>query len=275
MALQVTIRTKLFFFTILGLALVAQIATAQNCGCAADLCCSEFGYCGTGDAYCGKGCQAGPCTTTTTPTPTTGGSSVADIVTTDFFNGIINQAGSDCAGKSFYTRQAFLDALGSYTDFATTGSADDNKREIAAFFAHVTHETGHFCYVEEIEKATYCDTSFTNYPCNPAKQYYGRGPLQLTWNYNYGAAGNAIGFDGQSSPETVASDSVVAFKTGLWFWMNNVHSVISQGFGATTRAINGAVECDGKAPDKVQARINYYKDYCTQLNVSPGENLYC
>ncbi|KAL6191488.1 hypothetical protein ACLB2K_037878 [Fragaria x ananassa] len=201
--------------------------------------------------------------------------SVADIVTADFFNQIINQAAADCVGKSFYTRQAFLDALASYTDFATTGSVDDNKREIVAFFAHVTHETGHFCYIEEINKDTYCDGSRTDYPCNPAKQYYGRGPLQLTWNYNYGAAGNAIGFDGLNSPETVASDPMIAFKTSLWFWMNNVHSVISQGFGATTRAINGAVECDGKSPDTVRARVNYYTDYCTQFNVAPGDNLYC
>jgi chitinase len=138
-------KSKSLFLTIvavLSVAFVSQIAIAQNCGCAADLCCSQYGYCGTGDAYCGKGCQAGPCTTTPTPTPTTNGGSVADIVTADFFNGIINQAPADCTGKSFYSRQAFLDALGSYTDFATTGSADDNKREIAAFFAHVTHESG-------------------------------------------------------------------------------------------------------------------------------------
>ncbi|KAM5587711.1 endochitinase EP3 [Rosa sericea] len=267
-----TIRTKCLFFTILGLAFVAQIAIAQNCGCAANLCCSEFGYCGTSKAYCGKGCQAGPCTTTT-PTPTTNGDSVANIVTTNFFNGIINQAAARCAGKSFYTRQAFLNALGSYRNFGTSGSVEKNKREIAAFFAQVTHETGHFCYIEEINRGTYCKRS-TDYPCNPEKKYYGRGPLQLTWNYNYGAAGKAIGFDGLNSPEKVASDPVVAFKASLWFWVNNVHSVLSQGFGATTRAINSG-ECGGGAPNKVQARINYYKQYCTQLNVSPGDNLYC
>nr|XP_028957603.1 endochitinase EP3-like [Malus domestica] len=125
--------------------------------------------------------------------------------------------------------------------------------------------------IEEINRGTYCDTTSTDYPCNP----YGRGPLQLTWNYNYGAAGNSIGFDRLNSPETVASDPVVAFKTALWFWMNNVRPVLSQGFGATIRAINGEVECDGKLPDAVQARTNYYKDYCNQLNVNPGGNLYC
>ncbi|XP_008222517.1 PREDICTED: endochitinase EP3-like [Prunus mume] len=200
---------------------------------------------------------------------------VADVVTQAFFDGIINQAAADCAGKNFYTRQAFLDAVNSYSDFGRFGTADDSKREIAAFFAHVTHETGHFCYIEEINKATYCDPNYPNYPCTPNKQYYGRGPLQLTWNYNYGAAGNSIGFDGLNSPESVASDPVLAFKTALWFWITNVRPVISQGFGATIRAINGAVECDGKRPDLVQARINYYTDYCTQLSVDPGTNLSC
>ena len=136
------------------------------------------------------------------------------------------------------------------------------------------------CHIEEIGGANqdpshYCDTSRTDYPCNPSKKYYGRGPLQLTWNYNYGAAGKAINFDGLNAPETVAQDAVVAFKSALWFWMENVHSVIGQGFGATIRRINGALECDGKQPDKVQARINYYNDYCTQLGVSPGDNLSC
>ncbi|KAK9932232.1 hypothetical protein M0R45_019478 [Rubus argutus] len=154
--------------------------------------------------------------------------SVADIVTTSFFNGIINQAAADCAGKSFYTRQAFLNALGSYPPILT----------------------GSFCYVEEIDKRnSYCDTSRIDYPCNPDKKYYGRGPLQLTWNYNYGAT--------------------------LWYWMNNVRSVLSQGFGAMTRAINGAVECDGKRPDLVQARANFYTNCCTQFNVAPGDNLLC
>lgn len=31
-------------------------------GCAAGLCKSKWGYCGTGADYCGEGCQAGPCT---------------------------------------------------------------------------------------------------------------------------------------------------------------------------------------------------------------------
>jgi hypothetical protein len=74
--------------------------------------------------------------------PSTDGGSVADIVTQDFFNGIINQADASCAGKNFYTRVAFLDALNSFNQFGKIGSTDDSKREIAAFFAHVTREIG-------------------------------------------------------------------------------------------------------------------------------------
>ncbi|EPS69865.1 chitinase, partial [Genlisea aurea] len=113
---------------------------AQNCNCTAALCCSKYGYCGTSDAYCGAGCQSGPCN----GPPPSNGVSVTDIVTEDFFYGIVNnQAGGvNCSGDGFYTRAAFIDALGFYPQFGTVGSADDSKREIAAFFAHVTHETG-------------------------------------------------------------------------------------------------------------------------------------
>lgn len=124
-------------------------ASGQNCGCEAGLCCSQYGYCGDGDDYCGSGCKEGPCydddgsgddndTDTTPPNDV----SVADIVTPEFFNGIIDQADEDCEGKYFYSRDAFLNALDSYDQFGRSDSVDDSKREIAAAFAHFTHETG-------------------------------------------------------------------------------------------------------------------------------------
>lgn len=112
-------------------------SAAQNCGCSPDLCCSQYGFCGSGDQYCGAGCQAGPCTTTPTNNV-----DVSSVVTDAFFDGILNQAGGDCRGRGFYTRTAFLQAVGNYGEFGKAGSEDDSKREIAAFFAHVTHETG-------------------------------------------------------------------------------------------------------------------------------------
>jgi chitinase len=60
---------------IVVLAFVVQAASdPQQCGTGADgrvcdnnLCCSEWGYCGSTDGYCGNGCQSGPCTTVTPP----------------------------------------------------------------------------------------------------------------------------------------------------------------------------------------------------------------
>ncbi|XP_010687453.2 endochitinase EP3 [Beta vulgaris subsp. vulgaris] len=258
------------FAILMALACMSStLVVAQNCGCASNLCCSQFGFCGSTDAYCGEGCREGPCRS-----PSSGGGSVSSLVTDAFFNRIINQASASCAGKRFYTRAAFLSALRFYPQFGS-GSSDVVKREVAAFFAHVTHETGHFCYIEEIAKSTYCQSSAA-FPCNPSKQYYGRGPLQITWNYNYIPAGRSIGFDGLNAPETVANNAVTAFRTAFWFWMNNVHSVIvnGQGFGASIRAING-IECNGGNSAAVTARVGYYTQYCQQLGVSPGNNLRC
>ncbi|CAN6249199.1 unnamed protein product [Urochloa humidicola] len=264
----------------IALLLAAGPAVAQNCGCQANFCCSKFGYCGTTADYCGDGCQAGPCWggggSGGGSSGGSGGANVANVVTDAFFNGIKNQAGGGCEGKNFYTRSAFLDATNKYSGFAHGGSEVDGKREIAAFFAHVTHETGHFCYISEINKNNnYCDANNRQWPCAAGKKYYGRGPLQISWNYNYGPAGRDIGFDGLGNPDIVAQNAGIAFKTALWFWMNNVHRVMSQGFGATTRAINGALECNGNNPAQMNARVGYYRQYCQQLGVDPGPNLTC
>ncbi|CBI24648.3 unnamed protein product, partial [Vitis vinifera] len=191
----------------------------------------------------------------TTPRPSSN-IPVPAVVTEGFFDRIIDQADASCAGKNFYTRAAFLDALKSYPRFGREVYVDDSLYEIAAFFAHVTHETGNFCYTEEDNGASkdYCDETDTQFPCVSGKDYYGRGPIQLSWNYNYGAAGASIGFDGLNNPEIVATDASISFKTALWFWMSNVHSVIGQGFGAT---------------------IRYFTEYCNELGVLPGDNLTC
>ncbi|XP_059431537.1 endochitinase EP3-like [Corylus avellana] len=245
----------------------------QSCGCAVDECCSQMGYCGTGYVFCGVGCQEGPCYSFLPANNL----SVADIVTPKFFNGIHDQAAASCAGKKFYTRAAFLKALNSFLEFGRIGMLDDSRREIAAFFAHVTHEIGYFCYIEEIDghSKNYCNKTYTqSYPCNPNKSYYGRGPIQLSWNFNYGPARNEIGFDGLNSPETVAKDPVISFKTSLWYWMNFVHRVIGQGFGETIQVINYH-ECDGANSARVERLVTYYTQYCNQLGVVPGDNLTC
>lgn len=202
---------------------------------------------------------------------------VSDISTQDFFNGIISAAGEGCAGMTFYTYGDFINAANSFSSFGTTGTSDDNKKEIAAFFANVAHETGNLCYVEQINENDYCDS--TQYPCATGQQYYGRGPLQLSWNYNYGAAGDYLGQDLLDNPDTVVQDDVTSWKTALWFWNvnSNGHTAITsdQGFGATIQALNGDAECNGGNPEGVNDRISYYISYCNQFGVDPGSNLSC
>ncbi|XP_073308809.1 chitinase 5-like [Primulina huaijiensis] len=260
-------------FVTIVLSLSGETAFGQNCGCAPNLCCSKWGYCGLGDLYCDEGCQSGPCYDEPSRNI-----SAADIVTDAFFNGIADNGGPNCPGKEFYSRTVFLESLDPYPRFAS-GSNDVAKREIAAFFAHVTHETGSLCHIEEIngESYDYCDSGNTQYPCVPGKKYFGRGPIQLSWNYNYGAAGQSIGFDGLDFPDIVARDPVISFETALWFCMNNnCHNAITsgQGFGATIRAING-MECDGGNQATVNSRVKYFTNYCSQFGVEPGANLYC
>ncbi|CAN0880071.1 Chitinase 4 [Linum grandiflorum] len=200
---------------------------------------------------------------------------VKSVVTQEFFNGIISEADPSCAGKKFYTRGSFLNATKSYPMFGKLGNDTASKREIAAFFAHVTYETGHLCYIEEIWKGTFCDASSKQWPCTPGKRYYGRGPLFLTWNFNYGPCGKANNFDGLKNPGIVARDPVVAWKASIWAWMKNVHPVVGRGFGATIRALTGALVCDGRNPAAVTARVEYYESYCKSFKVSPGPNLRC
>jgi chitinase len=189
--------------------------------------------------------------------------------------------------NAFYTYSGLVAALSAYPGFATTGSATVQKQEAAAFLANVDHETGGLVYVVEQNTAdysTYCDRS-QSYGC-PAGQsaYYGRGPIQLSWNFNYKAAGDALGIDLLDNPNLVQTDASVAWKTGLWYWdtqtgpgsMTAHNAMVSgAGFGQTIRAINGSLECNGNNTAEMQNRINDYQQFVQILGVSAGSNLSC
>lgn len=189
--------------------------------------------------------------------------------------------------NSFYTYAGLVDALSAYPGFANSGSEIVQKREAAAFLANVSHETGGLVHIVEQNTANYphyCDTS-QPYGC-PAgtDQYYGRGPIQLSWNFNYKAAGDALGIDLLNNPRLVQTDSAIAWKTGLWYWNTQngpgtmtPHAAIvnGAGFGETIRSINGSIECNGGNPAQVQSRIDTYLRFTGALGVDPGGNLSC
>ncbi|NEA49686.1 glycoside hydrolase family 19 protein [Streptomyces sp. SID10815] len=189
--------------------------------------------------------------------------------------------------NSFYTYAGLKAALSAYPAFANTGSDTTKKQEAAAFLANVSHETGGLVYVVEQNTANYphyCDWS-QPYGC-PAGQsaYYGRGPIQLSWNFNYKAAGDALGIDLLHNPNLVQTDASVAWKTGLWYWntqsgpgtMTPHNAMVNgAGFGQTIRSINGSLECDGKNPAQVQSRVDAYQRFVQILGTTAGANLYC
>ena len=111
-----------------------------NPACASNQCCSQYGFCGSTDDYCGPGCQSGPCIPPPPPPPHYDGN-VSSIITSAIFDQFLSQR-SSAPANGFYTYAAFLAAAAAYSGFGTSGSSDVQKRELAAFFANVAHETG-------------------------------------------------------------------------------------------------------------------------------------
>ncbi|CAM1357548.1 glycoside hydrolase family 19 protein [Tenacibaculum halocynthiae] len=191
-----------------------------------------------------------------------------------------------------------------YGSFLEEGSTEERTRELIAFFANISHETtggwatapgGRFSwglhFREEPTNASYASPD-TNYPPTPGKSYKGRGPIQLSYNYNYGPASEFIFGDKQvllDNPEKVIEDAALAFQTAIWFWMTpqypkpSAHDVMTNnwipndldktknrvpGLGMTVNIINGGVEC-GQGTEKPQVvdRIGYYERYAQVYNI--------
>ncbi len=184
----------------------------------------------------------------------------------------------------FYTYANLVAATNRFTSFGAVGDATAQKQEVAAFLANVGLESGGLDFTDEQNPPSiYCDSTNTMYPCASGQDYHGRGPLQLSWNYNYGAAGVALAQPLLQNPALVATDGLITWQAAVWYWMDSIsggktaHSAMIQGlgFGATIQVINGAVECGGKAPSRVQQRVQWYQNICNILGIPTGNNLSC
>ncbi|MDP9814650.1 glycoside hydrolase family 19 protein [Spirilliplanes yamanashiensis] len=176
----------------------------------------------------------------------------------------------------FYTYGGLVNAAQKYVAF-TEGAA--GKLEVVAFLANIAHESGGLKYTVELNTANYpnyCDAS-RPYGCPAGRaMYYGRGPMQLSWNFNYKAAGDALGRDLLNNPNLVATDATIAFETAVWYWMTQngpgtrpAHVAIrANDFNGTVRAINGSIECNGGNPAQVQSRINNLENFARIAGVN-------
>lgn len=238
------------------------------------------------------------------------GQDITSIITKAQFEQMLKHRNdANCPAKGFYTYEAFIVAARSFSGFGTTGDVITRKREIAAFFGQTSHETtggwatapdgpyswGYCFKQEQGNPPAYCVQN-QQWPCAPGKKYYGRGPVQLSYNYNYGPAGRAIGVNLLQNPDLVATDPTISFKTAIWFWMTpqppkpSSHDIITgrwkpsaadnaagrvPGYGVITNIINGGIECGKGSNAQMQDRIGFYKRYCAILGVSYGNNLDC
>ncbi|KAF8011340.1 hypothetical protein BT93_J1827 [Corymbia citriodora subsp. variegata] len=238
------------------------------------------------------------------------GGDVSGLISRELFNEMLKHRNdANCPGKGFYTYDAFITAAKSFAEFGVTGDTDTRKREIAAFLAQTSHETtggwasapdgpyawGYCQLREQGNPGDYCVPN-QQWPCAPGQKYYGRGPIQISYNYNYGPAGKAINSDLLSNPDAVATDPVISFKTALWFWTTpqspkpSCHAVVTgqwqpsaadtaagrvPGYGVITNIINGGIECGKGSNPQVEDRIGFYKRYCDLLKVGYGNNLDC
>ncbi|XP_058082940.1 chitinase 10-like [Magnolia sinica] len=237
--------------------------------------------------------------------------SISALLPESLFNSIfLHKDNNACPAKDFYTYPSLIRAARCFPKFGNVGPLAIRKREIAAFLAQISHETtggwatapdGPYawglCFKEEVSpQSDYCDSTNKQWPCYPGKSYKGRGPIQLSWNYNYGPAGKALGFDGLRNPEAVTNSSETAFKTALWFWMTeqkpkpSCHDVMvgryrpskadleanrTSGFGLVTNIINGGLECGRAGDGRVNDRIGYFQRYAQLFGVDVGPNLDC
>jgi hypothetical protein len=218
--------------------------------------------------------------------------------------------------SDFYSFKTFVAAAKMFPSFLAAGNADTQKRELAAFLANIAQETsggwktapgGYFkwglYFLEEIKSdgtGFYNDTAKKNYPGVEGQYYFGRGPKQLTWNYNYGQFSEAWYRDKDTllqHPDRLSKDPVLSFASAIWFWMTpqfpkpSCHEIMTgewiptpddlqkgrtAGFGATVNVINGGVECgSGSDLPKTKYRYQYYQYFCRCFNISPGENINC
>lgn len=211
-----------------------------------------------------------------------------------------------------------------FEDFVNRNSAQNNKRELGAFLANISKETtggwqlpvgggsqGDYAewglyFVHEVgynstNSAGAYSQAHDEFPPNPAVGYYGRGPIQLSWNYNYGQFSKFLFNDKNillNNPDSIQQNGVLAFKSAIWFWMMpqcpkpSCHQVMhdlwepeigeyssvkmyKKGFAHTNNIINGGLECRTTSTaaftEKVVLRSELYKFYLSILGLTSSQ----
>uniref|UniRef100_A0ACD5TU75 Uncharacterized protein n=1 Tax=Avena sativa TaxID=4498 RepID=A0ACD5TU75_AVESA len=208
--------------------------------------------------------------------------SAPSIITRERFDSMLSSRNQTGCEGGFYTYNAFVEAASKFPAFGATGDEETRRRELAAFFGRTSYVTGGYCWVKQLKRAA-------------SERYYGRGPIQLTFEGNYRQAGKALGLDLAGNPDLVSTYPAVAFATAIWFWTTSqppqpsCHAVMTgnwtpsaqdrdagllPGYGITANIVSGGVDC-GPTSRTAQDGARYYKMYCDILQVGHGDNVFC
>eukprot|EP00918_Siedleckia_nematoides_P090929 GHVU01199824.1.p1 GENE.GHVU01199824.1~~GHVU01199824.1.p1 ORF type:complete len:764 (-),score=101.03 GHVU01199824.1:1060-3351(-) len=269
--------------------------------------------------------RANSCSVVMAPeAPISGKTGVERLMDESVFNAMFPfRHNSGCNGLTYFTWANFVAASQFFPKFASTGtdaaSVDRDRRELAAFLGQTSQETTGgwstatcsphhwgYCFKKEVngeQGSGYCaqgdPCQANNYGyscvCVPGKQYFGRGPIQLSWNYNYAQFSSWKFGDANRllrNPDELITDPVLGWQSALWFWttaqgqkpscsdaLTGVWQPTAQeaaagrtpGFGSTTNIINGGLECGTGAAspnNKMLNRVDFYKRYRHILRVS-------
>ncbi|KAK2991944.1 hypothetical protein RJ640_027835 [Escallonia rubra] len=199
-----------------------------------------------------------------------------------------NQQWPCTPGKKYFGRGPIQISYGHVLLAKNTLVEVPSKFRISSRSTLIYYAWGYCFKQEQGNPVDYCVPN-QQWPCTPGKKYFGRGPIQISYNYNYGPAGAAIGANILRNPDLVATDPTISFKTALWFWMTSqspkpsCHDVITgrwtpcstdtaagrlPGFGVVTNIINGGIECGKGRNTQVEDRIGFYKRYSDILEVA-------
>jgi len=217
---------------------------------------------------------------------------IAGVVTADVFGRIFPNR------RPEYTWDSFIKSAVAFPYLCgEDGESEDTcKREFATMFAHWWQETSGLTALSEgscdqggcssyLDQTSYFYNGEAAEPTpQPQFQYFGRGPKQLSYNYNYGRFSWRYFHDMRllENPVLLIDAEYIdqSFVSAFWFYMTPVsqkpsmHEVvtgvwtpnaldqaanIAPGFGATINIINGAIECgSGQDTPGAANRIAFY-----------------
>ena len=200
--------------------------------------------------------------------------------------------------------------------FLAAGTMRDRKKELAAFLAITSHETGGgnidgivtqdqsgYYFIEEVgyignSACGYtAGTTFANvsYQAKAGKSYHGRGPIQISYPFNYGLCSDIIFNDADvllDNPESVCASGKLGFEAAICFWMTpqppkpSCHEVITGTwvpnpgsnnteynglFGLTIVIVNGETnQSENGGAGAVPRRCFFFRLFCQEMGVDLG-----